>query len=197
MDNVIPAIEEYADAELALSRAFHASTNKNDPQNWQIEAAGAIRSASNAAVAIDGLTDRATRETDKSKTQIRKELRNLCNFGVGGYLREGAHDRVRGVASVYKHDEAQDATIPLNSSDDVLAGDLGFGFDAYGVGKYSGPEVSVGQTAGNQSKFLGDVVAAVCAWFQLLSTEGAVLPEKPVKVINVMVHSGASDEQKR
>ncbi|CTQ77420.1 hypothetical protein [Roseibium alexandrii] len=188
LENVIPASQDYIAAEEKLSRAFNNSPNRDDPHTWQKEAAGAKRNAANLAIAIDGLADRAAKETGISKSQIRRELRPLCLFGAGGYLREDAHDRVRGVANIYKHDEANDTSIPISSSGEVLAVGLGYGLDAFGVGKMSGPEVLVGRDPENQKKFLGDFLAAITAWFAWLHAKGVDVSDHPVKLCGVQVN---------
>ena len=61
--------------------------------------------------------------------------------------------------------------------------------DGWGVGKYGGvPEVLVHETGGDQFKFLGDVLIAICAWFKFLAANGAALPAGPIQVCGLQVH---------
>jgi hypothetical protein len=176
--NVIPAAADYAAAEDQLSRAYAADRSEDA---WQAEARAAIRQAANLAIAIDGLPERCTAEIGRSKTQVRTDIAALCLWPGSQYLREGCIERIQGVANAYKHDTLR-ASHPIASLNDVLAVTLGYGLDAYGVGKFSGIEVVVKDKSGQQWKFLGDAPVAIGAWVKFLSAHRATLPPGHVDV---------------
>jgi len=171
VEYVIPAATDYRNAELALSAAIES--NNQD----QIEGAknSVLRQAANVSVAIDGLTDRAALELALSKTQIRAALPPLCTYLDGG-MRQGAFERVGGVANAYKHAMLTDPRHPITSMADVITVALGYGLDGYGVGKMGGMEVIVTQTNGTRFKFLGDVPAVLRGWAAYIIAQGGILP---------------------
>lgn len=179
MKHVLPAAADYEAAEAELSSAFAAD---NGEAAWKLQGEAALRHAANLAVAIDGLTDRAEKPMERTKPAIRREIELLCT------ARPGSHDRVRGVAVAYKHQTVADSTIPVKSEDDILTVAVAYGMDAYGVGKFGGPEVVVRDREGTKWKFLGDIPVAVRAWFFFLDREGAPLPRGAVNICGMQVH---------
>ncbi|RWK53159.1 hypothetical protein [Mesorhizobium sp.] len=152
LHNVLPAAADYEAAEDALSKAYAAGQT---PAAWEAVARTAKRRAAELAVAIDGLTDRCAGELGISKTAIRKSIAALCFWPGGTSLRMGAHDRVRGVAGVYKHQNLSDPTLPIASEADVLVVGLGYGLDGFGVGKPGGVEVLAQERSGAKWKLPG------------------------------------------
>jgi hypothetical protein len=185
INNVLPAAADYHDAERELSVAYNAD---NTAAAWEQAARRAKRRAAELAIAIDGLTDRLFVETPLSKTSIRGSISALCLWPGSGAQRLGAHDRVRGVANAYKHQNLTDLTLPIASQNDVLAVGLGYGLDGYGVGKYGGVEVIVQERDGTRFKFLGDAPVSIAAWFKFLAAQGAVIPPGPFSVCGLQVH---------
>lgn len=185
LTNVLPAADEYAEAERQLSEAFNQDKN---PASWKAAADRAKRRASDLAVAIDGLTDRAHIATSASKTSIRKSVGDLCVWPGGDTPRTGALERVRAIANAYKHQELTDASLPICSERDVLALGAGFGVDGWGVGKFGGVEILITDKSGKTWKFLGDAVVSIAAWFRFLNASGITLPADPIHSLNVKVH---------
>lgn len=185
LTNVLPAADEYAEAERQLSEAFSQDENA---ANWKAAADRAKRRASDLAVAIDGLTDRAHIATGTSKTAIRKSVGDLCLWPGGESPRTDALERVRAIANAYKHQELTDTSLPISSERDVLALGAGFGVDGWGVGKFGGVEVLITDKSGKTWKFLGDAVVSIAAWFRFLNAAGISLPTDPVHSLNVQVH---------
>jgi hypothetical protein len=181
MTNVLPAAAEYQAAEDALSRAHGAGT-------WDEEATTAKRKAAELAVAIDGLSDRASLEGMGTLDNIRAGVSELCVWPGSSSVRQEAFERVHGVANAYKHSKLNKPTHVINSFDDVLAVGLGYGLDGYGVGKYGGVEVLVRDKSGTSWKFLGDAPVVVSAWFHFLGNSGAALPSGPYHVCGIQVH---------
>lgn len=171
--NVLPAAADYAAAEQELSTAHRADAT---PASWETAARTAKRRAAELAIAIDGLTDRAEAPLGLSKPDIRNAISALCYWPGTTNLRAGAHDRIRGVANAYKHQNLRDATLPITSDADVLVVGAGFGVDGWGVGKYGGVEVLVRERGGDVRKFLGDAPTAVSAWFRFLAGHGPRFP---------------------
>jgi hypothetical protein len=185
IQNVLAAAGDNDAAEQALSQAYSADQT---PAAWETAARLAKRRAAEAAIAIDGLTDRAAAELGRSKTNLRTDIAALCFWPGSTILRAGAHDRVRGVSNAYKHQDLCDPTLPITSDADILVVGLGYGLDGYGVGKFGGVEVLVHETGGDRYKFLGDVPTAVAAWFRYLAQNGAVLPPGPLRCCDIDVH---------
>jgi hypothetical protein len=185
LHNVLPAAADYAAAEDELSMAYRADPT---PAAWEAPARTAKRRAAELAVAIDGLTDRCAAELGISKTAVRKSMAALCFWPSGTSLRAGAHDRVRGVAGVYKHQSLSDPTLPIASDTDVLVVGLGYGLDGFGVGKPRGVGVLAQERSGAKWKFLGDAPVAISAWFKYLAAYGAPLPAQPQTVCGLQVH---------
>jgi hypothetical protein len=184
--NVLAAAADYYAAEQALTQAYSSDPV---PASWEAAARTAKRRAADVAIAIDGLTDRCATELTRSKTRIRTDISALCLWPGSSADRLGAHNRVRGVAQAYKHQDLTDPTLPIASNNEVLAVGSGWGMDGYGVGKYGGvPEVLVHETGGDRFKFLGDVPTAIAAWFKFLAANGATLPTGPIQVGNLQVH---------
>jgi hypothetical protein len=184
LNHVLPAVAEYEAAEANLSAA-HASGN------WEKEANNARRKASELAVAVDGLTDRANRELGIQLESIRAEVSALCTWPGSTALRNEAFERVYGVANAYKHSTLTKKSHVLNSFEDVLAVGRGFGTDAFGIGKYSGVEVLVRDKSGQMRVFSADAATVVSAWFRFLSAKGATLPAQSFTVCGVVVHPDA------
>lgn len=171
---VLPAAADYAAAERTLSEAYKADKR---PAIWEAQARNAKRRAAQLAIAIDGLTDRSADDLKMTKANIRKEISALCELPGATTIRDGAHDRIRGVANAYKHQKLSDVSLPIDSDDDILVIGLGYGLDGFGVGKFGGaPEVLVRERSGKKLKFLGDAPAAIAAWFRFLAANGAILP---------------------
>lgn len=183
LDNVLPAAADYLAAEQELSAAYTAAAS--DLSACRVEAAKAKRLAANAAVAIDGLADRAGRALQLAPNAVRQQVGPLCSLGTS--QRAGCIERVRAVADAYKHDELNNPQHPITSNDDVLVVAPGYGIDGFGVGKFGGVEVCVDQDSGELRKFLGDVPAAVRGWLQFLSNNGAAVPTGEITVCNVKV----------
>jgi hypothetical protein len=175
IDHAIPAAHDYWDAEIALSAAM----DRGDPDEIERAKKTAVRMAANAAIAVDGLTDRALGELNQNKTQIRAAVTLLCNYPDGG-SRTGALARVRGVANAYKHANLNDATLPITTDNDILTVGLGYGLDGWGIGKMGGVEVIVQETDGTRYKFLGDVPTVLRGWADYLKANGATLPTVPI-----------------
>ncbi|AZO49909.1 hypothetical protein [Mesorhizobium sp. M4B.F.Ca.ET.058.02.1.1] len=186
LHNVIPAAADYAAAEDALSEAYAADSA---PAAWEMAARTAKRRAAELAIAIDGLTDRCAAELGVSKASVRNSIAALCSWPGSTVFRAGAHDRVRGVANVYKHHVLSDPTLPISTEADILVVGLGYGLDGYGVGKFGGLEVLVQERSGVKWKFLGDAPVAVSAWFKHLAANGAVLPAQMQTVCGVQIYS--------
>jgi hypothetical protein len=179
--NVLAASSEYQAAEDALSRAHRAG-------NCDEEAVTAKRKAAELAVAIDGLSDRASLESGSALAKIRADVSALCVWPGSNIVRQEAFERVHSMANAYKHSKLDKPTHVINSFEDVLTVGLGFGLDAYGVGKYSGVEVLVRDKAGKNWKFLGDAPTVVSAWFRFLRDAGAALPGGTYRVCGIQVH---------
>jgi hypothetical protein len=81
-----------------------------------------------------------------------------------------------------------DPTLPITSDNDVLVVALGYGLDGYGVGKFDGEEVIIGDKNGQSWTFLGDAPAAIAAWFRFLDSHNATLPNGPYHVSGLKVH---------
>ncbi len=185
INNVLPAAADYDLAELDLTAAHRA-----DPADaaWASAANKAKRRAAEVAIAIDALTDWLAEETGQSKKAIRASLPAFCVWPSSGASRLGAHDRVRGVANAYKHVNLNDPSLPITSQNDVLVVGLGFGLDAWGVGKLGGVEVLVQERDGTRYKFLGDVPTSIAAWFKFLGSLGVALPAGPFSVCGLQIH---------
>jgi len=184
--NVLAAAAEYQAAEYlaaedALSRAHGAGT-------WDEEATTVKRKAAELAVAIDGLSDRASLECHSDINNIRAGVSVLCVWPGSSSVRPEAFERIHGVANAYKHSKLNKPTHVINSFDDVLAVGLGYGLDGYGVGKYGGVEVLVRDKSGTLWKFLGDAPTVINAWFHFLGNSGAALPSGPYRVCGLQVH---------
>jgi hypothetical protein len=179
--NVLPAATEYQAAEDALSHAHLAGS-------WVRKTETTRRKAAELAVAIDGLSDRAGLETNRSIDSIRSDVSALCFWPGSKIIRQDAFERVHSVANAYKHSKLTKPKHAINSFEDVLAIGLGFGLDAYGVGKHSGVEVLIRDKSGTFWKFLGDAPTVVSAWFCFLHNSGAALPTETYSVCGVQVH---------
>ena len=175
IDHAIPAAQDYWDSELSLSSAIE----QGDADEIERARKTVVRMAANVAIAIDGLTDRAARELNQTKSQIRAAVTLLCNY-PGGVPRTGAFGRVRGVANAYKHADLHDPTLPITTDNDILTVGLGYGLDGWGVGKMGGEEVIVQETDGTKYKFLGDVPTVLCGWANYIKTSGGALPSQPI-----------------
>jgi hypothetical protein len=140
------------------------------------------------AVAIDGLSDRASIESGIAIDKIRTSVSALCFWPGGTIVREEAFERVHSVANAYKHSKLNKPSHVIKSFDDVLAVGLGYGLDGYGVGKFSGVEVLVHDKSGKSWKFLGDVPTVLGAWFRFLRDSGATIPDGPYHVCGMQVH---------
>jgi hypothetical protein len=182
--NVLAAAADYETAERELSEAYLADFS---PTAWEGAARIAKRRAAELAIPIDGLTDRCTAELALRKRDIRNAIAALCYWPGTANLRAGAHDRVRGVANAYKHQDLSDPTLPIASDADILVVGLGYGLDGWGVGK-DGVEVLVRERGGEIWKFLGDAPVAISAWFNFLVAHGAVLPAGPHMACGLLVY---------
>jgi hypothetical protein len=180
LGNVFPAATDYEVAEERLTEAY--KTNP-DAGNWDAEARMAIRRASELAIAIDGLTDRAHHALNLSKKTIRADVSALCVFPGTTSLRPGAFERVRGVANVYKHKDLNDPDLPITSDADVLTVAMGYGLEGWGVGKFAGVEVIVRDKAGQQWKFMGDVPTVIGAWISFLNAKGAFFQANLIRFV--------------
>jgi hypothetical protein len=190
MTNVLPAAEEYWASERQLSDAYLADAN---PTHWKAAADRAKRMASNLAVAIDGLTDRAANATGIQKKEIREQVAKSCIWPGGSQPRTDALERVRAIANAYKHQKLSDKTLPISSDEDVFALGVGWGKDGFGVGKFGSVEVFITDKNGNSWKFLGDAPVSISAWFRFLKSHGVSLPVQPVQLFNVTVHTPQID----
>src|SRR5258708_38090339 len=152
LNNVIPAARDYEHAEKELSSAF---ARDPDPQTWTVESQQARRRAAEVAIAIDGLADRAALALDLKPDQVRTDVTSRST--IDDIARSGCIERICAVANAYKHSGPLRAKHPINSESDVLATGVGYGIDAFSVGKFSGVEVLVNQKDGSVRKFLGDV----------------------------------------
>jgi hypothetical protein len=181
----MPAALEYGEAEAALSRAYKGDRT---PANWEVAARTAKRKAAELAIAIDGLTDRASKEIGLSKTNVRGKIAALCFWPRTSTLRQGSAERVHGVANAYKHQVLTDPKLPISSESDILVVGLGYGLDGFGVGKSGGVEVLIRESAGRTFKYLGDAPTVIGAWFTLLRAEGATLPSVTRIAFGLQVH---------
>lgn len=181
MENVLAAAAEYQAAEDDLSEAHRAGS-------WEQAGITAKRKASELAVAIDGLSDRASRELNQGIKKIRESVSALCFWPGSSRVRDEGFERVYGVANAYKHWELTWATHVINSFEDVLAVGLGYGLDGYGVGKFSGVEILVLDKSGKSWKFLGDAPTVVSAWFRFLRDAGAGMPRGAYHVCGIQVY---------
>jgi hypothetical protein len=179
--NVLATASEYQAAETALGLAQERGT-------WDDEARTAKRKAAELAIAIDGLSDRASRESVISIDTVRSAVSALCFWPDGGGLRPEAFERMNGVANAYKHMYLDKPTHVIQSFDDVLTVGAGYGVDGYGVGKYGGVEVLVRDKSGTIWKFLGDAPVVISAWFSYLRSNGATLPSVPIYAFGIQVH---------
>jgi hypothetical protein len=170
--NIVPAARDYNDAETALTAALVATNG--DQSKCQAECDRAKRRAAEAAVAIDGLADRAARALGTGTDNVRDQVAALS--AISGTLRQGCVERVCAVANAYKHEVLTHRKHPIRSEADVLVIGASYGTDSWGVGKYSGVEVMVHQIDGKQRKFLADVPYSIAGWFAFLKQQGAVLP---------------------
>jgi hypothetical protein len=180
---VIPAARDYYDAEMALTKAF-AATNY-DKSQCRTECETAKRRASEVAVAIDGLADRAATALGSSTNKIRKQVAVLSS--IDGSVRHGCVDRVCAVANAYKHDVLDDKKHPIRSAGDVLVVGA-FGIDGYGMGKFAGIGVLVKQSNGKQRKFLADVPYTIAGWYAFLRQQGASLPNDTITICGLRVN---------
>lgn len=171
--HVIPKADEYVAAERALSERYNEAGDKG---SWQSEADRTFRVAAELSVAIDALRDRYHCENKVSRNGLFSLLGQYCTWPGSGYHRDGTIERVCAVANVYKHLFLSDQRLPISSEDDVLVVGTGYGTDAFGVGKFSGPEVWVRLKDGSCRKFLGDAPVAIRAWLQLLQAQTGAPP---------------------
>ncbi|MBN9029105.1 MAG: hypothetical protein J0I23_04810 [Rhizobiales bacterium] len=162
LDHVVPAHEEYLVAEQNLSTEHSLGAWAEEPATRA--ALSAIRHASNLAISIDGLGDRAALSLGLSRREILDNVQPLCLFKPEGVERRGCIERIRGVANAYKHDRLSDQSLPITSSEDVLVVGLGYGLDGFGIGKMGAPEVIVRMKDGIKRKFLGDARCAMNGW---------------------------------
>jgi hypothetical protein len=183
--NTLPAADDYAAAESALSRAHVTGAA---PVTWEAEARHAKRRAAELAIAIDGLTDRCCKPLNSSRSAIRTAVEALCVWPGSASPRMGCIERMRGVANAYKHYDLHDATLPIASADDVLVVALGFGLDGWGVGKFGSIEVIVREKSGQKWKFLGDAPLAMIGWFRFLGQHGVPVPSGPYRAFNPQIH---------
>lgn len=183
-EHVLPAAMDYDRAEQELSAAFDA----NDPSRYAREASEARRRAAQLAVALDGLPDRCADELGLRKPAIRQAVQQLCQWPGSTYERSGVIERVRGLAVACRHHRCDDPSLPIWSNDDVLTVALGYGLDAYGVGKPGGVEVLLRERDGTLFKFLADAPAAISAWSKYLSANGAALSTGPIMCGGVQAH---------
>jgi hypothetical protein len=181
LSNVLPSAGEYIAAEEALSRAEELG-------NSDSEAITAKRKAAELAVAIDGLSDRASRDLTIPIEAIREAVPALCHWPGSPVTRIEAFERVHGVANAYKHASLDKRSHVIRSFDDVLVVGLGYGLDGYGVGKFGGIEVLVRDKAGVSWKFMGDAPTVISAWFRFLSNRGAALPNCTFRICGIQVH---------
>ena len=183
LKNVLPAADEYDSAEKALSAAFSAAGG--DQVTCQTESNTAKRRAADVAVAIDGLADRAAAALGITPNAIRAQVSALCAIETN--LREECIDRVCAVANAYKHDDLRDPKHPIRSDDDVLVVGAGYGIDGHGLGKFSGIEVMVHQTNGEQRKVLADVPYSIAGWIAFFKQHGTNLPSGEIYVCGMCV----------
>ena len=183
-DNVLPAAGAYHDAEIALSHAFAQGPGTD---RYRAQAQETKRRAAEAAIAIDGLADRAAKVMFATPNEIRRQVSALS--AVDNHLREGCVDRICALANVYKHDELSDPKHPFRSYDDVLVVGAGSGIDGYGLGKYSGVEVLINQEDGKKRKFLADVPYALAGWFSFLVLQGVAFQAEHFDICNVRIYS--------
>lgn len=185
LNNVIPAAQDYEQAEGELTRAFARDA---DPKSWAEEGQRAKRRAAEVAVAIDGLADRAASALSITPGEVRAQVAHRCV--IGAIARGRCIDRVCAVANAYKHAGPLRAKHPIDSDSDVLAAGAGYGIDCYGVGKWSGVEVLVNQKDGTTHKFLADVPWSIAGWFRFLADHGATAPATSYIVCGLEVNSG-------
>jgi len=189
------AEEGLSHALISALEANGISTVQATNQDWvlaldrcEIEAQLAFRRAAEAAIAIDGLIDRAAEETLRTKKQIRSEISAICVWPKSSLAREGALDRIRAAANAYKHRTLDDPTLPIKSEDDILVVGAPYGTDVFGGGKYGGAEVLVREPGtGTVWKFLVDCPVVIGAWLSFLRHHGAALGAGPFLVCGLEV----------
>jgi hypothetical protein len=118
LTNVLEAASDYWAAEEALSLAQHAG-------DWAKEAKTAKRKAAELAIAIDGLSDRASREAHIPVDEVRVAVSALCFWAGSLDVRRLAFESVHGVANAYKHLSLDKISHVIASFDDALAVGLG------------------------------------------------------------------------
>jgi len=74
LNDVLPAARDYEEAENALTGAYSAD---QQPTAWTTAAREAQRKASQLAVAIDGLADRAALELSMNLDMVRADVEAL------------------------------------------------------------------------------------------------------------------------
>src|SRR5262245_9481794 len=175
MAKVIPAARNYHEAEYALTFAFN---RYYDESRCRSEADTAKRRATEVAIEIDGLADRAARALGLTADIVRSQVGQMS--AIRGVPRDRCVDRVRAVAYAYRH--------PMRFSRDILVVGPGFGIDSYGMGKFSGLEVMVYQEGDTKRKFLADVPHSIAGWFTFLRSHSANLPTSRIIVCGIGVH---------
>lgn len=178
LDNVLPAIAEYEKAEEALSEAYVQS--EGDASKWEAAGKTAKRKAADAAVAIDGLADRAANAFGGTPDDARAQVAALCE--INGVARPGSIERICAVANAYKHDGPLRGKHPINSDQDILAAGAGYGVDTYGSGKFGGVEVLVTQRDGQVKKVMTDISYGIAGWLKLFAANGIALPQRSYKI---------------
>jgi hypothetical protein len=183
VDNVLPSIADYEKAEDELSEAYRQSDG--DATKWEWAGKTAKRKAADAAVAIDGLADRAAKAFGGTADAVRADVAVLCV--VNGIARPGSIERLCAVANAYKHDGPLRSKHPIASDQDILSAGAGWGVDAYGSGKYGGVEVLATQRNGEVKKVMADLPYGVAGWLNYMATHGLVVPEPSYKICGIVV----------
>jgi hypothetical protein len=191
--DVLPSAAEYSTAEIALSRAYGADATEIA---WASAARHAKRRAELLAVAVDGLTDRYASERSTSDLDgIRALVAKLCIWPNTEFLRSGCIERMKAVATGYRHGKLTNKNLQITSDSDVLAVGTPYGIDVYGACKYGGiPEVIVHAKSDTQPGqreqcvFRADAHVSVVGWMRFLMAQGATLPAGPYQISGDQVH---------
>ena len=185
VEDVLPRVREYVEAENRLTEAF---IRHRSEEHCAAEIADARRKASDLAVAIDGLADRCERDHMMSRPEALVAVRPLCSYWDGGGTCP-ALDVIRAVAVGYKHFSIRDQSLGISTYEQVQARSTGFGQGGFGLGKFGGvPETTVTYNEGDRlEKFLSVVPAALRGWTRFLHSQGVEIPFESMEVFGIEI----------
>jgi len=156
---VLPAVREYFEAEVELSRAKLDCANDLDSVREQV-----IRRARTASIELHQLADAIGHGDLNAIKLIRTQVESKCT-----YLRTTALQAdialLRDVAEAFKHRELNRSKVRVSSQKAVATVSLGYGALRFGEGKYGGGEqVIVEQIDGSQRALSSILQNCVDAW---------------------------------